>query len=329
MLARFRLLLLALSALVLPGCLFLLDCKGASERKKDKEEETSDSEEAEPVAKRKRKRRAEESAEVKAPKVPSFARPELPLPPKVPPPEAPRPPPAPSLRPSLPPAPPPPVAPPPPAPAPTEDRAQVKRWVLEVALGMEFPGANGPASEVVRRWTKPIRVSVMRGGRASRTDLSDVVTTLDGLLRAQGLSMEIVGDGDPTAKLQVFYAPSSDLSGIASAHGFKYVVGNDGFFHTFWNAASEIDRVFVLLATDKLSGKTLRHFTFEELAQALGLARDSAIFSDSLFFANGDDGGSAQELSALDRKLVTFLYAHTRPGDGRATLSAAFDRHWR
>jgi hypothetical protein len=65
--------------------------------------------------------------------------------------------------------------------------------------------------------------------------------------------------------------------------------------------------VFVLLATDKLSGKTLRHFTFEELTQALGLARDSSLFSDSVFFANGADGGSAQELAALDRRLVTFL----------------------
>lgn len=325
-----RLAVLALSVLVLPGCLLLWDC---SDRGSERATEESDSESSEPAPKKKRKRPSSDVATGERPTArPPASVPAKPLqPPPRPPPPGPEvvpPPPVPSPSPSLSPAdPPPPPAPSPPPPA--EDRAQVKRWVLEVALGMEFPSAGGHAAEVVRRWTRPIRVSVMRGGRASRTDLDDVVATLDGLLRPRGLSMELVGDGDPTAKLQVYYAPSAELGGIARSHGFTYVAGNDGFFHSFWNDASEIDRVFVLLATDKLSGTTLRHFTFEEITQALGLARDSALFADSVFFAKGDDGGSAQELSALDRKLVTFLYTHARPGDGRAALSAAFDQHWK
>jgi hypothetical protein len=325
MFARSRLLLLVLSVLVLPGCLFLLDC---SEGGRGRAKEETDSEESEPVSKKKRKKRAAERADVEVPS------PEVPRPPRVPPAPSPgdRP-----TRPAVPtesPVPPPPPPAPVPTPAspspapPAEDRAQVKRWVMDVALGTEFPASGGPA-EVVRRWTQPIRLSVMRGGRASRKDLDDVVSVLDGLLRPRGLSMEIVGDGDRTAKLQVFYAPSAELGGIASANGFSYLAGNDGFFYTFWNAAFELDRVYVLLATDKLSGTTMRHFTFEEVTQALGLARDSAIFSDSIFFASGDDGGKAQDLSELDRRLVTFLYAHTRPGDDRAALSTAFDRHWR
>jgi hypothetical protein len=127
-----------------------------------------------------------------------------------------------------------------------------------------------------------------------------------------------------TAKLKVFYAAQAEFPSIGTANGFSYVEGNAGYFHAFWNSDFEIDRAFVLLASDKLSGDSLRHFTFEEMTQAFGPARDSDLFNDSVFFADGEDGGSATQLSALDRKLVTFLYTQLRSGDDQHKVQQAF-----
>jgi hypothetical protein len=212
----------------------------------------------------------------------------------------------------------------PPPPAPSEDRTLVRRWLTEVTLGTEFGGA----STVVRRFTSGVRVSVMKGGNTGRKELEAAVAALDGLLRPTGVPVELVADGDPTAKIKVFYAAQAEFPSIGTDNGFTYVEGNAGYFHAFWNSDFEIDRVFVLLASDKLSGDSLRHFTFEELTQSFGPARDSDLYSDSVFFADGSDGGSATQLSGLDRKLVTFLYTQLRPGDDQLKVQRAFDQHW-
>ena len=49
------------------------------------------------------------------------------------------------------------------------------------------------------------------------------------------------------------------------------------------NAAEQVHKAFIMLATDKLSGDALRHVVAEETAQALGLLGDSFRRKDSLF----------------------------------------------
>jgi hypothetical protein len=172
------------------------------------------------------------------------------------------------------------------------------------------------------------RSSLYQRGSRERDEGGQHWPALDGLLRPTGVPVELVADGDPTAKIKVFYAAQAEFPSIGTDNGFTYVEGNAGYFHAFWNSDFEIDRVFVLLASDKLSGDSLRHFTFEELTQSFGPARDSDLYSDSVFFADGSDGGSATQLSGLDRKLLTFLYTQLRPGDDQLKVQRAFDQHW-
>lgn len=221
------------------------------------------------------------------------------------------------LGPTTPPPPRPPVAP--------EDRTKVRTWMETVALGTEF----GRREERVVRWTKPIRLSVMQGDQAVRRDLIELVPLLNETLGPAGAGITVVGDRDSRASMQVHFAPLDQFDAIARQNGFTYVRGNHGYFHLFWTPRWEIYRAVVLLATDKLSGTSLRHFTFEEITQALGLANDSPLFPDSIFYARGADGGGVTNLSPLDRKLVGFLYTRLSPGDDRRKLRAAFDAHWR
>lgn len=212
-----------------------------------------------------------------------------------------------------------------PKPALGEDRAKVRAWVETVALGTEFGGEG----KIAARWTKPVRFSVMKGDQRVRKDMLELILTLNLVLAPAGAPITVVGDGDADAELKVYFVPLAQFDGIARRHGFTYVQGNHGFFQTFWNTRHELTRAFILMATDKLSGAPLRHFSFEELTQSLGLANDSPAFPDSIFFANGADGGRALSLSALDRKLLSFFYTRVQPGDGEREVRAAFAAHWK
>jgi hypothetical protein len=213
---------------------------------------------------------------------------------------------------------------PPPAPPEQEDRRKVRQWVETVALGPEFGGSG----KIVARWTRPIRLSVMKGDQDVRKDMLDLIPALNETLRPAGAPLTVVGDRDPTAEMKVYFAPLAEFDAISKANGFSYVKGNWGYFYTFWNNQRQIERAYVLIATE-LKGPKLRHFTFEEVTQALGLSNDSELFPDSIFYSNGKEGGAATELSPLDRKLLSFFYTRVQPGFDRGRLGAAFDAHWR
>lgn len=202
------------------------------------------------------------------------------------------------------------------------DAALVKQWAREVTLGTEFGGG----SKVVARWTSSPSLSVVKGTAADRVHLDELVPVLNQELGATPI--QVVADGDASADIRVYFVPLADFDAIGAANGFSVVPGNWGYFYLFWGSDHALTKSYVLLATDKLTGAKLRHFTFEEVTQSLGLATDSDIFPDSIFYADGSDGGDATELGALDRSLVRFVYAHTQPGDDAAAFDAAFDQYF-
>lgn len=198
---------------------------------------------------------------------------------------------------------------------------EVKAWASEVVLGTRFGGID----QVVR-WAKSPTLSVITGSAADRADLDDLLPELSGLIAP--LQIQVVADGDEGADIDVHFTDLASFEAIGQANGFPVVAGNWGYFYLFWNAKLELTETYVLLATDKLQGAQLRHFTFEEMTQSLGFGTDSAVFADSIFFADGANGGDAQSLSALDRRLVRFVYSNTQPGDGPLAFGAAFDAHF-
>jgi len=138
----------------------------------------------------------------------------------------------------------------------------------------------------------------------------------------------LLAPNSANANIRVYFAPIEHFPRVAKFHGFRYVQGNWGYFWTFWNRRNEINRAYVLLATDKLKGASLRHFALEELTQSLGLSNDSSQFRDSIFYSGRDGGGTAQQLSPADRRLIIFFYNHVRPGTKGDELRALLRRHW-
>jgi len=152
--------------------------------------------------------------------------------------------------------------------------------------------------------------------------------TLDAELRKVGSSLTLVPDGLSGASIEVYYVPYAEFASIGQAKGFQVQAVDNGSFWGFWDAEHRLTKGYVLLARDRLFGASLRHFTFEEVTQVLGLMSDSSVFTDSVFYSAGSQGGNAQSLSELDRRLLRFHYRHVQPGFGRAAFEAAFDQHF-
>lgn len=178
------------------------------------------------------------------------------------------------------------------------------------------------------RFVGPITLSVLRGTTQQLTPLVEVVSALDAELRTAGSSLTLLPDGNTSASIEVYYVPLAEFASIGQAKGFPVYPGNHGYFWTQWTSQHRIYKAYVLLARDKLFGGALRHFTFEEITQSLGLSNDSPEFADSVFYAKGSSGGNAQTLSVLDRRLLRFHYRHVQPGFGPAAYTAAFDAHF-
>jgi hypothetical protein len=199
------------------------------------------------------------------------------------------------------------------------------RWIEDVLLGPEY-GGDG---EICARWIKSPTLSVFGANQEQSAHVRTVVDQINGTLESTPLRrITLLPPADTAADIHVYFARLSDFPRLAGQLGFQYHPGNWGYFWVRWNGAHEIFNADVLLASDRLRGATLRHFALEEITQSLGLMGDSPVYPDSVFYSRGSDGGDAQRLSALDRKLIAFLYTYIAPGAGRAELRRALAQFW-
>ncbi len=198
---------------------------------------------------------------------------------------------------------------------------RLARWVEKVTLGPEYGGGG----KVCSRWVKTPKLSVFGATSEQQKVVASSLAHLNETLANTPIKrIELLSPNDSGANILVYFAPQRELPDLAKKHGFKYVEGNWGYFWTFWNR-HKIHRAIVLLASDKLKGKLLRHFTLEEITQSLGLSNDSAIFSNSIFYAGWS---YTQHLSELDKKLIIFFYNHIQPGAKLRDVQVAFKKHW-
>ena len=93
----------------------------------------------------------------------------------------------------------------------------------------------------------------------------------------------------------------------------------------------EIERAFVFLAADKLSGKRMEHFALEELTQTLGLLNDCKLIKSSVIYEDPsrNEYGNATKLGKVDVQALRLLYSHLQPGDKAESLRKAFKLYWK
>lgn len=196
-------------------------------------------------------------------------------------------------------------------------------FVEGVVLGPEF-GGDGL---IVARWKSSPTFSIFGGSPEDHKLIEEIVAEINRLIQDSKVQIKMVRPGTENASFKIFLVPKESFYGIAAKYRFNYTENNDGFFNIHWNGWHQIDRAIVLIR-DEVFGRKRRHFMYEEITQAMGLANDSPLYKDSVFFAKGSNGGKAQGYSPMDRRLIRFVYEHLSPGDKPEDVLRAFNQYW-
>lgn len=204
--------------------------------------------------------------------------------------------------------------------------SEVARFVGEVAIGSEYDHDL----QVAMKWTEPAKLSVFGGDAKQTRFVREAVQKINRALSPTNMSVQFGRPDDQSATLKVYFAPLSRFPQIAKRENITYIEGNWGYFFCERNDQFEIESAIVLLASDRLRGDRLKHFALEEITQSLGLPGDSGRYSSSLFYENQAERkfGTATEFSALDKRLLQFLYRRVKPGMHAVEMGILMAEHW-
>lgn len=172
-------------------------------------------------------------------------------------------------------------------------------YFIEVALGSEF----GQSNTAIRKWEGLVRIGVAGSPTAEDwATLQSVVEELNDL--TEGIDLQLTTENP---NIEMVFAPESEFRQYEP----NYRPRNLGFFWTWWTG-SVINRARILISSTEVTQEERSHLIREELTQSLGLMRDSARYSDSIFYQRWT---STTRYSDLDRAVIALLYSpEVRPG---------------
>lgn len=114
--------------------------------------------------------------------------------------------------------------------ASSPSRTAVRDWVQEVALGPEYGGDGAVCS----RWANPPTVSVFGANPEQFGYIRDAVVQLNDVLSTTPFGpVTLLAEENAQADLLVYVTPLAAFPEVAERHGFRYVVGNVGYFWMF------------------------------------------------------------------------------------------------
>ncbi|WP_420575352.1 DUF2927 domain-containing protein [Ekhidna sp.] len=182
----------------------------------------------------------------------------------------------------------------------TDYGLDVINYFKEVALGFEF----GEASKITRRWNNDMKIYV--GGNPTSELLSEldiIVKDINGLT-ASGFSVEIVNDS-VQSNFYIHFGSGASYSEIFPSQS-NLIDSNWGLFTIFWNGSSELYTGYMYVDIFRANSIEQKHLLREELTQSLGLARDSFLYSESIF--QQAFSTKVIEYSKIDKDLIRLLY---------------------
>lgn len=201
-------------------------------------------------------------------------------------------------------------------------------YMKEIAFGFE----SGGASEVIRKYVKDVYVKIHACNGSGVTsdinavdfaEVSSIVTELNSLIKAIDIKLintsvtnicesethgsYAAGDcyksGFPGPVINLWITTRGrwetisglDASGLAGQFAVGYYSSGEMYAGRCWVKSDE---------SESVRKSVIR----EEITQCLGLGKDSASYSDSIFYETEGDGGFATAYSDLDKKVIQMLY---------------------
>ncbi len=195
------------------------------------------------------------------------------------------------------------------------------RFVEEVLLRP----ASGGTDPLVIRWATAPRIALVEATAEDEAFVRAFVATLDEVLEGSGLSPQLVEGGK--SNFQVYFATRARFDRLAVNLGADLLTSGTGFYLIWPSERLDIVAAVTVVGAD-LSAAERRATIVHQLAHALGLRGDSAVFPESAVFTEGDQGSTATALSPIDRKLLRMLYTHLGSANDWSELRAAYQRYW-
>ncbi|MCU0419760.1 MAG: DUF2927 domain-containing protein [Cyclobacteriaceae bacterium] len=182
----------------------------------------------------------------------------------------------------------------------TEYNEQVVAYFKDVALGFEF----GSASQITRRWESNMRIFV--GGQKDPVLLAELDDVIQELNELATTSFAIERVADTTQSNFYVYLGSGTSYARLFPTVANLVPSNFGLFSVFWDGSNRIFRGHMFVDVVRANATEQKHLLREELTQALGLARDSNRYPDSIF--QQAFSTKTTEYAPIDRDLIRLLY---------------------
>ena len=199
-------------------------------------------------------------------------------------------------------------------------------FVGDVLTKTEYKVSNGGR---VVRWKQVPTLSVFGDQDRHQPVVAQALREINRAM-PENLQVRQLDDEDDAALIKLYFIKLESFEDVAKQHDFEAVAGNRGLFFIKWDRNYEIKLSIILIAEDKLSGKSLSHFVLEEVVQSMGLGGDSARFPKSVFYEDQTlfRYGSATRLAPIDRKLIRFLYEQVPAGSVPIEVGQLFEKHW-
>ncbi len=175
----------------------------------------------------------------------------------------------------------------------------VVEYFIDIALGFEF----GSATKITRKWVEPMKIYVDGSPTEELLEeLDNIILELNDLF-TDGFYMEIVN----TKSESNFQVVMSSAEFYQTNYGVSatYTNTNWGLFYLWWDNNDNLNRghMYVDIYRPNLAGQ--KHLLREELTQALGLAKDSYEYPNSIFQQAWTTTNSYAE---IDKSLIWLLY---------------------
>jgi len=181
----------------------------------------------------------------------------------------------------------------------TEYEINVIDYFEDIALGFEL----GNASRITRKWNSEMKIFI--GGQPNavlRSELEKIKMEINELV-TDGFQMDIVDDS-LQSNYYIFFGTGAEYAEIFPSQS-DLVGSNWGLFSVFWNGQNQITSGYMYVDIERANSTEQKHLLREELTQSLGLAKDSPIYSESIFQSAWT---TTTEYALIDRDLIRLLY---------------------
>jgi hypothetical protein len=173
-----------------------------------------------------------------------------------------------------------------------------------------------------RRFTDSPSVALL-WGKEHQKEFDEAVTAINEALAPTRFSLRTMLPSSAEVQVKCFFAAGyPDYVHIRERYWLQTPTPHDWTWEMSWDESSRLTKGYVLINVAGCNKDVIRYRATRALLGAIGFNGWSSAEPDSIF------SGQRRNITAIDRRLISFFYGHVPPDSGAAELRKAFDQFW-